>query len=103
MPSAFLAELDVFLPSLPSNSIVVGDLNFDLNPYNRTDNNFNIIESVNGFGATKTSLLEHIFVKIRAETFVHVPLIRIFEQTIYPLLGVLLFQLKKILIIIRVP
>ena len=37
VPSAFLAELDAFLPSLPSNSIVVGDLNFDLNPNNETD------------------------------------------------------------------
>ena len=38
VPSAFLAESDAFLPSLPSNSIVVGDLNFDLNPNNETDN-----------------------------------------------------------------
>ena len=38
LPSAFLAELDAFLPSLPSNSIVVGDLNFELNPNNETDN-----------------------------------------------------------------
>ena len=38
MTSAFLAELDAFLPSLPSNSIVAGDLNFDLNPNNETDN-----------------------------------------------------------------
>ena len=72
MPSAFLAELDAFLPSLPSNSIVVGDLNFDLNPENETDNPtldymrtmslngyFNVIESATRFGATKTSLLDH--------------------------------------------
>ena len=76
VPSAFLADLDAFLPALPSNSIVVGDLNFDLNPENDTDNPtldymrtmslngyFNIIESATRFGATKTSLLDHIFVK----------------------------------------
>ena len=38
VPPAFLAELDAFLPSLPSNSIVVGDLNFDLNMDDETDN-----------------------------------------------------------------
>ena len=76
VPSAFLADLDAFLPALPSNSIVVGDLNFDLNPENDTDNPtldymrtmslngyFNIIESATRFGATKTRLIDHIFVK----------------------------------------
>ena len=36
-PSDFLVDLGAFLPSLPPNSMVVGDLNFDLNPDNEID------------------------------------------------------------------
>ena len=76
VPSAFLADWEACLPSLPSNSVIVGDLNFDLNPENDTDNPtldymrimsvngfYNIIETATRFGNSKTSLLDHIFVK----------------------------------------
>ena len=72
---AFLADWEAYLPSLPANSVVVGDSNFDLNPDNETENStlnylrlmssnglYNIIHSPTRFGRTKTSLLDHIFV-----------------------------------------
>ena len=74
-PPEFLADLGALLPTLPSNSAVVGDLNFDLNPENELDsfsldylrimssNGFyNIINSPTRFGNTKFSLLDHIFI-----------------------------------------
>ena len=74
-PAAFLADWEARLPSLPTNSVVVGDLNFDLNSKNSLDNNslnylrimssngfFNIIDSPTRYGDTKISLLDHIFV-----------------------------------------
>lgn len=74
-PAAFLVDWEALLPSLPINSIVVGDLNFDLNPSNETDNFtldymrimsmngfFNIIESPTRCGRTKDSILDHILV-----------------------------------------
>ena len=36
-PPEFLADLGALLPTLPSNSAVVRDLNFDLNPENELD------------------------------------------------------------------
>ena len=51
-PSDFLVDLEAFLPSLPPNSMVVGDLNFDLNPNNEIDHHsleFLRIMSCNGF------------------------------------------------------
>ena len=74
-PSAFLDDFAVLLPTLPSNSVVVGDLNFDLNLENTPDNFtldylrilscngfFNIIQSPTRLGNTKLSLLDHIFI-----------------------------------------
>ena len=74
-PSAFLDDLGALLPTLPPNSAVVGDLNFDLNPENDLDscsfdylrmmssNGFyNIINSPTRPGNTKFSLLDHIFI-----------------------------------------
>ena len=64
------------MPSLPSNSVVVGDLNFDLNHKNVNDclslnylrikssnGFFNIVDTPTRFGIHKNSLLDHIFVK----------------------------------------
>ena len=63
------------MPSLPSNSVVVGDLNFDLNHKNVNDclslnylrikssnGFFNIVDTPTRFGIHKNSLLDHIFV-----------------------------------------
>ena len=71
----FLRDLSECLPSLPSNSLVVGDLNIDLNPQNSPEHFtlnycdilnkngfFNIIHSPTRYGKTKTSLLDHILV-----------------------------------------
>ena len=51
-PSEFLVDLESFLPSLPPNSMVVGDLNFYLNPDNEIDHHsldFLRIMNCNGF------------------------------------------------------
>ena len=74
-PSDFLVDLEAFLPSLPPNSMVVGDLNFDLNPNNKIDHHsleflrimscngfYNLIETPTRFGNSKISLLDHIFI-----------------------------------------
>ena len=73
-PSAFLDDFTVLLPTLPSNSVVVGDSNFELNMENTPDNFsldylrilscngfFNIIQSPTRLGNTKLSLLDHFF------------------------------------------
>ena len=72
--SAFLGDLARILPTLPSRSLVVGDLNFDLNFDNDPDSitkdfhnlmskfgYFNTIFTPTRFGCTKDSLLDHIF------------------------------------------
>ena len=71
-PSAFVDDFVVLLPTLPSNSVVVGDLNFDLNLENTPDNFLldytrilscniflNIIQSPTRLGNTKLSLQNH--------------------------------------------
>ena len=71
----FLESLGALAPSLPSNTVIAGDLNFDLNSDNDIDtpsleylrvmssNGFyNIIHSPTRYGQTKTSLLDHMFV-----------------------------------------
>ena len=73
--SAFLADFEVCVPTLPTNSIIVGDLNFDLNTENEIDNCalnyqrimnlngfYNIVQSPTRYSETKISLLDHIFV-----------------------------------------
>ena len=72
--AAFLGDLARILPTLPSRSLVVGDLNFDLNFDNDPDSitiDFHNLMSKFGyfytiftptrFGCTKVSLLDHIF------------------------------------------
>ena len=73
----FLGDLEEHLSSLPSgsNSIVIGDLNIDINTNNYLDNNstmyldligqygfYNTIFSPTRLGETKISLLDHILV-----------------------------------------
>ena len=77
--SAFLRDLAVVLPTLPSNSFIVGDFNIDINHNNALDafsNRYinlmekfgfrNIIESPTRYCSTKASLLDHIFVNTKS-------------------------------------
>ena len=74
--SSFLGDLAEMLPSLPSSSVVVGDINIDVNYENTLDKiscnyldligkygYFNTISSPTRFGKTKTSILDHILIK----------------------------------------
>ena len=71
----FLGSLAGILSALPSFSVVVGDINIDLNPDNDQDANsqnyqnllhkngfFNTILSPTRFGVTKNSLLDHFLI-----------------------------------------
>ena len=72
---AFLGDLEECLSSLPADSVVVGDLNIDINPDNELDSLslkymdilskygfYNIILTPTRFGDTKISLLDHVFI-----------------------------------------
>lgn len=72
-PSPFLEDLRALTPTLPTDTIVAGDINIDLSPDNMLDINsfnyenlltsygfFNTILSPTRFSSTKTSLLDHI-------------------------------------------
>jgi hypothetical protein len=74
---AFLNDLGAVLPTLSSNTLIVGDLNIDLNYENDLDNNslnfetllttfgfYNTLSSPTRYGSSKNSSIDHIITNI---------------------------------------